>query len=146
MKKLLQIIFLLCFTFSGMAQNNTNKKEQLIGAWSLDYQKSLTKMDSVPKMRFNSNTRLKTRIEESYKGRQLVFSANGDFTQIQPDGRENSGIWTIVESENTLTITSPEGQKFSFQIIKLNNNHLVLKSISTTKGKPYFKEIYYDKM
>ena len=146
MKTILQIIFLLCFTFSGMAQNNTNKKEQLIGAWNLDYQKSLTKMDSIPKKRFNSNTRLKTRIEESYKGRQLVFSANGDFTQIQPDGRENSGTWTIVESENTLTITSPEGQKFPYQIIKLNNNHLVLKSISTTKGKPYFKEIYYDKL
>ena len=146
MKTILQIIFLLCFTFSGMAQNNTNKNEQLIGTWSLDYQKSLTKMDSVPKKRFNNNTRLKTHIEESYKGRQLVFSANGSFTQIQPDGREMRGTWTVVERESTLTITSPEGQKFSFQIIKLNNNHLVLKSISTTKGKPYFKEIYYDKM
>ena len=145
MKTILQIIFLLCFTFSSMAQNNTNKKEQLIGAWNLDYQKSLTKMDSIPKKRFNSNTRLKTHIEESYKGRQLVFSANSDFRQTQPDGRENSRILNIVESENTI-ITSTKGQQFSSGIIKFNNNHLVLKSISISRGNPYFKKVYYDKL
>ena len=147
MKILLQITFFLLLTYSGLAQNNTPRnKEQLVASWSIDYEKSISNMDSIPKKTIANNPFLKSSIEKNYKGRQIVFETNGNFLQIQADGSEKTGKWTLNEEDNIVRITSPNGQEFPFEITNLNTNYLVLKFIGSTEGNLYFEELYYDKI
>ncbi|WP_344789673.1 hypothetical protein, partial [Postechiella marina] len=136
MKSQHYIIPLILFVFSfSQAISAQTVREQLIGSWTFDYDTSITKMDtSAKKHHVKMREASKQKFIEAFKGRIMVFNADGSYKQELSKGSKGNGTWLITPA-GSLEITMKNGREIIFTIDHLNIVSLVLKPIETA-GNP----------
>ena len=136
-------LLILLLAFQSIYAQNTTETE-LIGTWTIDYNETLKNIHKQGEKTYETmDTRVRNRIVQAYKGRQLTLSENARFNLTLVDGRRASGTWSI--SGNKLFMTSSKGAEYDYQIHKLTSTILVLKTKEYGKTKPIFKYRHYTK-
>ncbi len=140
MKKIFNIVVLLLLALPVTAQDS---QHPLTGTWSFDYQTSFSNMDRQLQERFGKlPAAQQAGITSLYKGRRLIFTATGAFTQILADGRTVTGSWGLSDNGTILKITSPGRHELKQRIKTLSPGTLVLKLEGPNADKAYFSTSY----
>src|SRR5690606_41437755 len=92
-----RLLVLLTWIFTvHLAVAESGPSEALIGSWTLDYSATFSKMESRMRAAMDSIPQAqRAGIENSYRGRIMVFGADGGFRMLFPDGREVGGRWSL---------------------------------------------------
>lgn len=141
---LLMMLFCTCFGTGAMAQELP--QETIIGTWVLDYDGTFSKMEEQMKVALDSVPQAhRSGIEDSYRGRTMVFGPNSDFKLLFPDGREVGGSWALEQNGNVLVLTDPNGHRYPHKVKELTSNSMALKMEDSEGSKLFVKDLYFIK-
>lgn len=118
--KTIQVFFLLLFSLSLSAQQNT----EIIGAWSFQNVHEQEKLDS---------TSLKM-LDMLFGNMTLAFNSEGNYRATMM-GEVDKGSWNLQES--ALILRSNSGETHNFELVNLSKDQLTLK---LSKGTMVFKK------
>lgn len=141
----LLVLFTWIFTVH-LAVAQSGPSEALIGSWTLDYSATFSKME--PRMRAAMDSipqAQRAGIENSYRGRTMVFGADGGFRMLFPDGREAGGRWLLDHIGGMLVLTDPNGHHYPHRVRVLTDRGLVLAMEDSGDSQLFIKELYFIK-
>jgi hypothetical protein len=141
---LLVILFsIFCLPEKTEAQNTP---ELLIGAWSFNYDTSISMMEAEMKVRFDKMQQpQRSSIENAYKDRKIAFYPDGNYLLTNSDDRESTGSWALINDGNTLKFTTSKGTVFIQNIKRLTNAQLILSPQLNGQEKAFIAEWHYTK-
>ncbi len=138
-------LILLIYTASLKLTAQT-QQAQITGSWILNYQATLQKVSPTGKAHLDTiPSAQRTKIENIYKGRKMIFHADGRFKQILANGQSVEGSWSINTHGDKLHITDPNGRKHTQTIISLTPNTLALQPENAIERKLIMPELHYTK-
>src|SRR5690606_6559997 len=118
----------------------------LEGSWVLDYNATFAKMERQMRTLLDTIPRAqRTGIENSYRGRTMVFGLGGNFKMLFLDGREVGGSWSVEQNGNLLVLTDPNGKRYPHKVKGLTANGMVLRVEDSGEAKLFVKELYFIK-
>ncbi len=143
------LLILTSFTTQNVLSQNKIDTELLTGTWVFDYDKTIAEMDPEKLEDFNkitSNPARLSLIEETYKNRKIFFLERGHYIQEQANGNKIEATWKI-KNGNIIKLLNTKGSGKSYQIVKLNNDQLILitGTVSNRKRTPLFSTCYFKK-
>lgn len=146
MKNILKNTILLILIFNCYSITAQSQKKQLIGNWIFDYEKSLVNIDGNAKKALTKLSGMESKLERSYRNRQITFYDNGNFLLRIPNGKKIEGNWEM-NTENSKVILI-KTQTFQQNLILVKNlpTELVLRPVNTGKAKPMFATWYFKKI
>lgn len=137
------VVLLFTFTLQQSYAQNTDETT-LIGTWTFDYESSLKSIQTQGQKPYDKmDATRRSRIEQAFKGRQLIFFEDGTFEQKLTDGRQAVGTWAV--SSGILFMTSSKGTDYEYQLSELTTESLILKIKEYGEVKPIFKKWYFTK-
>ncbi len=135
---LVLLVLFLGFTIKVSSQETTTL---LTGTWAFDFNASIQEMDTASKMNLDTiDTVRRVRLEQSYIGRIVIFSDNGNYQQTLSNGHTASGTWILSDDKQYIVITDPNGNKHTQQIRSISTTKLVLKPILESNVKMIIPE------
>lgn len=141
------LVVLICMSFpeKSLGQNQSTAS-LLIGTWTFNYEDSFKKMESLATKRYDSMPQARQlTIQKSYKGRKIIFSADGNYLQVLADGRKATGTWALIKNDKSIEITDTKGNKYIQKIKEITNTTLVLKPENIGTSKMFISEWNYTK-
>lgn len=126
------VILLIAMGFSEalLAQN---KKHEVTGTWTFDYQASMAKLTK--KSEYSSiDARRKDILEMNYKGRTLTLGLDGSYSQLFFNGRQIAGSWTFSSNGKDIIVTNANGESCKLKVKEVSSTQMVLKP-EPEKGK-----------
>lgn len=136
-------VFLLLFFIHTGTLSAQDSKEILIGTWSFNYDSSISKMNKGVRAKMDSLPQRQHAVERLYRGRNVVFAADGKYSQILGDGQSSHGSWVLYE--NSVKINWPDGNVESFNVQTLDSRIMVLRQQNNGKGKLILPEWHFIK-
>lgn len=142
-----KLLVLLTWIFTvHLAVAQSGPSEALIGSWTLDYSATFSKMESRMRVAMDSIPQAqRAGIENSYRGRIMVFGADGGFRMLFPDGREAGGQWSLDRIGGMLVLTDPNGHHYPHRVRVLTDRGLVLAMEDSGDSRLFVKELYFIK-
>lgn len=138
-------ILILCVFFQTTTFAQDRGTHPLIGAWEFDYGPSFARMETSTKTRLDSLPQQKFNMESVYRGRKILFGADGSYVQQLADGRRSTGTW-VLDGTNNIVVTDPNGNKYPQRIKALTKTHLVIEPIVSGESRPVLPEWHYKKL
>ncbi|MEO0900582.1 MAG: hypothetical protein AAFY00_00700 [Bacteroidota bacterium] len=131
MMPIVLLTILLGLAFVPYASAQANPSEQLLGTWQFDDTSSFATMDGPSKVKLDSLPQLKAQILDSYSGRRLMFSQNGNCTMTLTNGQNFTYGWSLT-GDGVLVLTDSAGNTGHETVKVLTNDRLVL--VPKTEG------------
>jgi len=115
---------------------NENRKEQLVGTWLLDFDKTISQIDSKAKEVYGKmNLVFKENLKKSFSKRKIIFKADGTYIiEIKP-GIQQQGTWQLLDNEIDLLIVMDYGKRYNRRIESINSSKLIL-NLGEHKNQP----------
>lgn len=137
---------LLCIGSGMRAVAQSGPMEGLVGSWTLDYGTTFSNMEGQRKAALDTVPQAqRTGIENSYRGRTMVFGPDGGFSMQFLDGRSVGGRWSLEQDGSMLVLTDPNGHRYSHRVKGLTASGLVLRAEDMGEGELFVKELYFIK-
>ena len=137
------ILLITAFSSVAIAQNNIT--ETLTGQWLFNEQASFAKIDAASRAHLDSLPQLKAQFELAYRGKKILFEADGDYGVLLADGRSAGGSWTL-GSNNRILITDPMGKVYPHRLARLTATELILIPETEEGLKSMLTELHYIKL
>lgn len=124
---ILNILFFIFMTAQGIAQSNLDKnKEYLIGAWGMDYNKTLQDIKQSSRVYYDSlKVERKDKIQNALSQREIIFSSDGVYTLIINSEKQKTGFWELLNDNITLLIQL-DGRIYTQKLESINSSKMVL--------------------
>jgi len=149
-KILLVTVLVLSFSMSGLyAQNNSKNKnrERLIGTWTLDYNKSISQINSKAKIYHDSlKQEKKNFIKTSFSSRKMTFKKEGGYTLEIRHGKIKRGTWELLEDQTTLVLQMDDEKRYEQHIEKISTSTMTLNLGGDQSKGQLFQKWYLKKL
>lgn len=142
---ILALLLFVMHSYTATAQRE-RLLDPLVGSWALDYNTTFSKMESHMKILMDTIPQAQRRgVENSYRGRTMIFGPDGNFKMLFSDGRSVGGSWKVEQDGNLLVLTDPNGKRHLHQVKAFSANEMVLRMEDSGEAKLFVKELYFIK-
>lgn len=147
MKTILYSVLFMALSLPLAIEAQQITSEQIIGTWLFNYDASFAKMEAKVKSQYDSiSVERKTKIDNSYKGRTLIFNADGSIVQNLSDGRTAKGTWVYNDKTKNIEITNPKGLVYYQKVKSFTSTSLVLEAKAIGSNQPIISEMHFTKI
>jgi hypothetical protein len=136
---ILTVLLLICTKVQ--AQASAPSEVSLIGSWVMDATSSLSGMTSEDRQLLDASPQLSSQILTEQINRKLTFDPNGNFSQMDGTGNKMEGNWRL--QEQTLTITSINGNLWVSQVLQVSQTQLALQQSEKGEALPLLPVLYF---
>lgn len=145
MNNITKCISILLLIFNSLDLSAQNQKELLAGTWNFDFQNSVANMEQSAKTVLAKNPSAMAKLESTYRNRQILFIADGNYIFQLSNGKQDRGTWSGTNTNRAITITNSQGFVQNFTIVLISPTALILQPEADGKMRPMFSKWYFTK-
>lgn len=147
-KSIVVILIITMTPESVLAQgNNTTTADFLIGTWSLDFNKSISRVTTESKTYYNGlENDNKARIKNSFSKRKISFMSDGTYILEVREGKTLTGNWELNNDKETLNISMDNGKQLTQRVESINSSTMCLNLGGNQSARRLFNKWYLIKI
>lgn len=133
----------LVFGFCKDIQAQQFDANDLVGSWTFQEGPSFARITPEQKVMLDENPGMRDQIFANYINRTMAFAADGSFSLVNDSGFQLNGTWQLQGS--ILTIADPAGNLWIQDLIRLDQNQLILDQRNRGEAEPIIPQLHFFK-